>query len=85
MKAFNPSSQESFRLLNMFPGVEDFTIDGNGHAWCGNGSKLYRADLTVDEPKWRLQGDLRADGVRGITRVAVSPYGRQIAVVGEEL
>lgn len=84
LRAFDPAARESEVILQMFPGVEDFTIDGNGFAWCGNGSKVYRADLNADQPKWRLAGDLRADGVRGITRIAVSPFGRQIAVVAEE-
>ena len=38
LKAFDPSARESTALLDLFPGVEDFTIDGNGYAWIGNGS-----------------------------------------------
>lgn len=37
-----------------------------------------------EEPTWVDAGDLAPHGVRGITRLAVSPDGRWLAVVGED-
>ena len=49
----------------------------------GSGSKLY-SYAPGDEAGWREVADLAAVGIDEITRLAVSPDGNRLAVVGVE-
>ena len=48
-----------------------------------SGSKLF-AYAPGDEAGWREVADLVAAGIDGISRLAVSPDGKRLAVVAEE-
>lgn len=63
-------------------------LDAEDHAWTpggallmGKGSVLYRWNADAEE--WWEVADLEAAGVREITRLAVSPRGDRLAVVGQ--
>jgi dipeptidyl aminopeptidase/acylaminoacyl peptidase len=60
--------------------VEDYAWTPDGTLLLGQGSVLYRWNPDVEE--WWEVADLYAAGVRGITRLAVSPRGGRLAVVG---
>lgn len=61
------------------------------HAWTpdgtllsGRGSKLLRWTGEGADPKWEEIADLAASGIRDVSRLAVSPDERWIAIVGSE-
>jgi dipeptidyl aminopeptidase/acylaminoacyl peptidase len=60
--------------------VEDYAWTPGGALLMGQGSVLYRWNAEVEE--WWEVADLEAAGVRGITRLAVSPRGDRLALVG---
>jgi hypothetical protein len=62
------------------PGREDYAWTPDGAIIMGDGSTLYRWEVGG---AWEPVADLTAFGIRGITRIAVSPGGDRIAVVGE--
>ncbi len=67
-------------------------MEGNEfHAWApdgtllsGQGSKLFRWAGHGADPGWEEIGDLAPAGIREVSRLAVSPDGRWIAIVGGE-
>lgn len=79
IRSIDPESGESKSLLALFPGSEDFEVGPDGVFWTGNGSKLYRAEPGAH---WRLAADLTEYGVKNISRIAASPDGRWLALVG---
>jgi hypothetical protein len=70
-------------LVATRPGSEDFTWTPNGTILMGEGSGLWLFDPAASAPGWRQVADLATDGVEGITRLAISPDSRYLAVVGE--
>jgi hypothetical protein len=71
--------------------IEDLApvLEGNEfHAWTPSGALLSAQGSRIfrwaegDSPRWEPVADLAPAGVRGITRMAVSPEGDRIAVVG---
>lgn len=79
--AWDPVTAGLRQVVALFPGSEDFTVDGDGNYWTGNGSKLYR--FKPDDERWMLMADFSAQGVRHISRLAVHLQSGQIALVGE--
>lgn len=77
--SLDPGSGTREELMPLFPGVEDFEVDPDGHFWMGSGSKLYSSNQA--NAPWNLKADLRAWGVKNISRLAVSPGGHLIAIV----
>ena len=67
-------------LIETFPGREDLTWDPAGRAWTADGSKLYRW-CPACGADWKLVADLGDAGLNDITRLAVSPDGKWLAVV----
>lgn len=68
-------------LARLPQGVEDHAWLPDGRLVAGSGSKLYVCDLSK-RATWEEVADLAGAGVGGITRLAVSPNGRHIAIVG---
>jgi len=66
-------------VLSLFPEGEDFEVDPSGRFWTGLGSKLYRSDIATSQ--WRLVADLTSHGIRNISRLAISPDGKFLAMV----
>lgn len=79
IEQLNPVSGETERLVQTLPGREDYAWTPEGEILMGDGSVLY--GWTADDGWVELQ-DLAPAGVDGITRLAVSPGGGRIAIVG---
>lgn len=70
-------------VTELMPAVgkaQDYAWTPNGHLVMGEGGKLFHAD-PVNHEDWQLLLDLSAKGVDGITRLAISPNGRKLAIV----
>jgi hypothetical protein len=80
--AIDPRTDAKRRLVQTIAEREDYAWSPDGTLWMGDDSKLYRwqADGSGD---WQLVADLDAQGIRGITRLAFSPDGRSLALVGQ--
>lgn len=81
--AIDPESGQTRRLVATLEGREDFAWAPDGALWMGDDSRLYR--WTPGSEGWSEVADLDALGVRGITRLALSPDGRSLVVVGAQV
>lgn len=70
-------------LATPLPGAADYAWTPAGILLMGTGSTLYAFDPMTDSD-WREVADLAGAGVSGITRLAVSPDGARIAIVGDD-
>lgn len=78
INAMNPKTGEIKILLKALNGSEDYCWTPSGEIIMGSGSKLYRSfNLT----EWFLLNDISTIDLDGITRLAVSPDGKKLAVV----
>jgi len=68
------------KIINCFKGSEDITLLNNGTLIMANGSKLFKFDESKDK-EWIEVGDLSSTGITKITRIAISPDQKRIAVV----
>ena len=81
--AYMPAKNSTRSVIPLFPAGEDFTIDGEGNYWTGNGSSLYRR--APGDKRWQLMADYSAAGVGSISRLAINPAGNKIAFVGDHM
>jgi len=79
--AFNPKTKQVRGVMPLFPANEDFTIDGNGMYWTGDGSRLYRR--SPEEKRWNLMANFSASGINNISRLTVDPKSTRIALVSD--
>ena len=80
IKKYNPASA-SIDIISETPGlVEDFTVAPDGTYFIGVGSKLYSFHPKYNTT-WQEVGDVSIHGITQITRLAVSPDGKQLALV----
>ena len=79
IKRLDLETAEISSLVETLPGEEDY-------AWTPKGTILMGAGSTLHEWKpggeWAVIAELAATGIDGITRIAVSPEGDRIALVG---
>ena len=78
------ASMESFFICELPKGVQDYIWLNEFQVLAGLGSKLFIYD-TLGEPEWNKVASLDEFDVTNITRMAVSPDGKKLAVVVEEL
>lgn len=79
MTRVDASSDELTPLFPVFAGREDLTWSADGWAWMADGRKLYRRKIGDED--WTFVADL-SDRLPGeITRLAVSPDSRMLALV----
>ncbi len=64
------------------PQREDFTIGPDGAFWMAAASTLHRWRPGVDD--WEPMADFSAHGIDNITRLAIDPAGRRLALVADE-
>jgi dipeptidyl aminopeptidase/acylaminoacyl peptidase len=79
--ALNPDTGETHALGPLLEGNEFYAWTPSGHLVMGQGSVLFIRDPAVEEG-WKELADLAPAGVDGISRIAISPEGDRIAVVG---
>lgn len=82
IESLDPVSRQTARLVKMPEGVEDYAWISDGSVVCGNGSTLLRWSGKRGSA-WAQIADLSSAGVKGITRLAISPRGDRIAFVAE--
>ena len=73
-------TQRITQLVQTLPGVEDYAWTPQGIAVMGRGSVLFQWDTRA--AAWREVADLSDQGIVDISRIAISPAGDRIAVVG---
>jgi len=78
--AVDLATGEQRRLMQTPEGREDFSWAPDGALWMGDDSRLYR--WPADGSAWEQVADLDVSGIYGISRLAFSPDGSQLAVVG---
>ncbi len=69
-------------IISTLQGSEDFAVLRNGTFLMGQGSDLYKFDPLKDD-YWVLLGNLRGFGIENITRIAVSPNEKYVAIVSQ--
>jgi len=82
IESLDPTTRKASRVMGLPVGVEDYAWLPNGAIICGRDSKLlWWSGKAGDD--WREIADVRAAGVKEITRIAVTPKGDRIAFVAE--
>lgn len=76
-------SHKSTPLLKLFPENEFYAWTPDGVLITASGSKLYYWRPGT-EGKWQEFADLTREGIKGISRLAVSPRGDRLAFVAED-
>jgi Tol biopolymer transport system component len=80
LKKCNPATS-MIDIIAETPGLaEDFTVAPDGTYFMGVGSKLYSFH-PGHNTTWQEVGDLSIHGITKITRLAISPDGKQMALV----
>ncbi len=73
-------SAESFFITEMPIGIQDYVWINDTQILIGSGNKLYMYD-TLGEPEWTRVASLEEFGIKNITRMAISPDGKKLALV----
>jgi WD40 repeat protein len=81
IRSFDPKTKASDAIVATLDGSEDYAWTPGGVLVMGQGSKLFSYQPGKDAT-WRFVADLANAGVRQITRLAVSPRGDRLALVG---
>jgi hypothetical protein len=80
LKKYNAASN-TIDIIAETPGLtEDFAVAPDGTIFMGVGSKLYSIQPS-NQKTWKEVGDLSVFNIQQITRIAVSPDGKQLALV----
>ncbi|HEX9826559.1 MAG TPA: DUF6265 family protein [Flavobacteriaceae bacterium] len=82
IKSVDPKSGETKYITNTLPKTEDMCWLSSNTILMGKGDKLYKLQLNKGED-WVEVASLSGYGISNITRLAVSPGGTKLAVVGE--
>ncbi len=75
-------SAESFFITEMPIGVQDCVWINDTQILIGSGNKLYMYD-TLGDSEWNRVASLEEFGIKNITRMAISPNGKKLAVVSD--
>ena len=78
IERLDPADGTSERITLTLPGREDYAWTPEGEILMGDGGRLFAWSEGSD---WTEIADFSDLGVEGITRLAVSPDGAQVAIV----
>lgn len=82
IKELDPTTRRVTSLVAAHGGTQDVAWTPDGRLLTGQGSKLF--SWRPGDASWVELADLSASGLRNISRIAVSPDGRWIAIVATE-
>ncbi len=72
------------RVIRMLPKADYVVWESPTAVLTAVGTMVYRLDLSAGAaPHWTLIADFREDGLRNLSRLALSPDGRWLAIVAE--
>ncbi len=77
-------SYESFFVTELPIGIQDCVWINDTQILVGSGNKLYMYD-TLGEPEWTRVASLEEYGFKNISRMAISPDGKKLAVVAQPM
>lgn len=78
------NSNDSFFICELPFDVQDYVWLNDSQVLCAMGSILYIYD-TLGIPEWNKVASLEEYGVKNISRMAISPNGKKLALVADEL
>lgn len=76
------NSYESFFVSELPIGIQDYSWINDTQILVGSGSRLYMYD-TLGGSEWNRVASIEEYGIKNITRLAISPNGKKLAVVAE--
>ncbi len=82
IQSIHPSSGKIKSIVATFPKSEDMCWTPSGTIVMGHENKLYTYTPNKDKD-WKEVSSLESYGIKNITRLAISPDGSKIAIVGE--
>ena len=82
LMSFDLQRLKARTILEMMPNVEDVIWLNKDIVLSGKGQHLF-AHTTRKRDEWELVANLESYGINNITRMAISPNGKQLAIVGE--
>jgi len=82
IESLDPATRDTTRLIRLPEGVEDYAWLPGGSIMCGRDARLLWSPGKSGS-EWQEIADLAGAGVKGITRLAVSPRGDRVAFVAE--
>jgi hypothetical protein len=74
------NSYESYFICELPIGIQDYVWINDTQILVGSSNRLYMYD-TLGEPEWTRVASLEEYGVKNISRMAISPDGKKLAVV----
>ncbi len=78
------TTRESFFVCQLPIGIQDYAWLNDSQIIIGSGSKLFLYDTFLNED-WQEVADLSEKNIKKISRIAVSPDGKKLALVAEPL
>jgi len=78
------NSYESFFVCELPIGIQDYVWINDTQILVGSGNRLYMYD-TLGGSDWNRVASLEEYGIKNITRMAISPNGKKLAMVATEL
>jgi Tol biopolymer transport system component len=78
-------TRQTAEISETLDGREDYAWLPDGRLLMASGPKIFLFDREYRVKVWREIADLTAAGIKDITRLAVSPDGRHLALVAETL
>ncbi|MGO3183182.1 MAG: TolB family protein [Aequorivita sp.] len=76
------NSYESFFVTELPIGIQDYVWINDTQILVGSNNRLYMYD-TLGGSEWNRVASLEEYGIKNITRMAISPNGKKLAVVAE--
>ncbi|WP_026451533.1 TolB family protein [Aequorivita capsosiphonis] len=76
------NSYESYFVTELPIGIQDYVWLNDTQILVGSGSRLYLYD-TLGDSEWNRVASIEEYGVKNISRMAISPNGKKLAVVAE--